>query len=204
MTAHAPSPEEIAREIVAKHFVVSEYRTFARLRESIAAALTAAREREKGLEARIAEMERANRTRPDYDVFCADCGKGHIIDTVLPSPVWNQIAEPHELLCTLCIEDRLASAAIPCDVAEFYYAGPFLQSRIYTEATPPDHDAIRRVALEDHQIGTLLTTLAREMVVTPPKDSIVAAHRLKGFVEDVYNRLRALAGAGAPAAGEPT
>lgn len=72
----------------------------------------------------------ANATRPDYDLICQDCGRAHIHDTVLPSPIWNQIANPADILCLLCIDRRMAAKGLTAE-AEFYFVGTALQSRLY-------------------------------------------------------------------------
>lgn len=83
--------------------------------------------------ARAEKLEHANRTREDYDLYCTQCGRAHILDTVLPNEIWNQIAAPEDLLCTLCIDDRLASKGLKFDNAEFYYSGPALRSSLYDQ-----------------------------------------------------------------------
>lgn len=83
---------------------------------------------------RIAELERASRTRPDYDLRCDDCGAPHNFDTSLPSAVWNQVADPADILCLLCIDARLEKAGLKCDEAEFYFVGRALSSKLYTES----------------------------------------------------------------------
>ncbi len=76
-----------------------------------------------------------NRTRPEYDLTCQDCGKAHILDTSLPSEIWNQIAKPEDVLCALCIDARLVKTGLTCDVAEFYFSGQALKSRLYGGAS---------------------------------------------------------------------
>ena len=85
-------------------------------------------------QARIAALEHANRTRPDYDLRCQDCGRAHILDTVIPSDIWNQIVPEPEigLLCTTCIDDRLVKAGLAIE-AKFYYAGTALNSKLYAD-----------------------------------------------------------------------
>ncbi|MER8924309.1 hypothetical protein [Mesorhizobium sp. M0859] len=73
-------------------------------------------------------------TRPDYDLRCEECGRAHILDTVIPSGIWNQIAEPHNVLCTVCIDKRLQAKGLTAE-AEFYFVGDALVSKLY--ATPP-------------------------------------------------------------------
>ncbi len=64
---------------------------------------------------------------------CGECGWPHLIDTALPSEIWNQIAEPHEMLCANCIDKRLDKAGIEAK-AEFYFSGKALHSRTYNES----------------------------------------------------------------------
>ena len=80
----------------------------------------------------IARLTRANRTRHDYDLTCSQCGKAHILDTSLPSEIWNQIAAPEDILCTLCIDERLAAKGLSC-LAEFYFVGDALTSKLYSQ-----------------------------------------------------------------------
>lgn len=106
------------------------------------------------LEAAGKENERlqiANRTRHDYDIYCSACGKAHILDTVIPSEIWNQIAEPNELLCTLCIDERLQDAEFIAE-AQFFYAGHGLTSKLYdaearAQAAEASVEKLREVAL---------------------------------------------------------
>ncbi|MCW5695759.1 MAG: DUF551 domain-containing protein [Bauldia sp.] len=170
--------DDVAREIVIRW--LGEWRTTPEitstqsevLQQFIAAALTAANQR-------IAELERANRTRPEYDLVCDQCGKAHILDTVLPSHIWNQIAQPHELLCTLCIDERLQKAGLRCEAAEFYYGGAALGSRPYGEAEAAaasmrercavDNELLREVfnGRRDYDPGHVLTVAAKRLRSLP-------------------------------------
>lgn len=72
---------------------------------------------------RLAEANaHALRTRPDYDIRCSSCGAPHWIDTSIPSDIWNQIAEPSDLLCMLCIDERLQAKGLTAK-ATFHYSG---------------------------------------------------------------------------------
>lgn len=96
----------------------------------------------------VAEAERlarAARTRPDYDIRCSQCGASHWVDTSIPSELWNQIAEAHDILCALCIDDRLAAKGLRCDDAEFYYVGAALSSSLYARDA---NDRIRALEAE--------------------------------------------------------
>lgn len=61
---------------------------------------------------------------------CGDCGLPHSIDSSLPSDVWNRIAEPHEMLCPVCIDARLVKHGLTCD-AKFYFNGRALHGYPY-------------------------------------------------------------------------
>lgn len=82
-----------------------------------------------------AELRRATRTNPDYDLHCGRCGAPHNFDTSIPSGVWNKIAPEGGLLCTLCIDELLTEHGMKVDCAEFYYVGRSLSSRLYAEST---------------------------------------------------------------------
>lgn len=78
----------------------------------------------------IAELERANRTRPEYDLRCDQCGRAHILDTSIPSEIWNKIAPDGGVLCTTCIDDRMAAMGLKGE-AKFYFVGKALVSTLY-------------------------------------------------------------------------
>lgn len=90
------------------------------------AALAAERERAE-------KAENANRTRPDYDLRCGDCGRAHILDTSIPSAIWNKVAADASILCTTCIDDRMAKHGVEGE-AEFYFVGKALKSKLYDES----------------------------------------------------------------------
>lgn len=85
------------------------------------------------VEAELERLQRASRTRPDYDLRC-NCGAPHWLDTSIPSAIWNEVAEPGDLLCLLCIDQRLAAAGLSTDQAEFYFVGDALRSKPYAES----------------------------------------------------------------------
>ena len=79
------------------------------------------------------QVERALRTRPDYNLRCDDCGAPHNLDTSIPSEIWNKIASDASVLCTLCIDDRVAAAKLACR-CEFYFVGRAIRSRLYDDS----------------------------------------------------------------------
>jgi hypothetical protein len=87
------------------------------------------------LEAENERVKKASRTRADYDLRCGECGAAHNLDTSIPSDLWNQIAAPADILCVLCIDEKLTKKGLQCDVAEFYYVGTSLSSRKYAETS---------------------------------------------------------------------
>lgn len=81
------------------------------------------------------------------DFRCEDCGERHVLDTTIPSHIWNAICENRRgvlpgasgigmpevsVLCTLCIDARLVKARLTA-FAEFYFVGDALTSRLYAE-----------------------------------------------------------------------
>jgi len=83
----------------------------------------------------VEQLSIANSTRPDYDIYCDECGRAHILDCVLPSEIWNQIARGEEVLCPICIDKRMVDTKLKCDDARFYFAGTNLSSRLYVDDT---------------------------------------------------------------------
>lgn len=84
----------------------------------------------------VERLQRANATRPDYDLNCDRCGRAHILDTSIPSKIWNEIAPDGGVLCTTCIDDLMMAHGLVCE-AEFYFVGKALTSKLYTEVPPP-------------------------------------------------------------------
>jgi hypothetical protein len=114
------------------------------------------------LQAELAKLRRASRTRADYDLRCEDCGAAHNLDTSIPSELWNRICRnpgaaemglsETEVLCTLCIDERLTKAGLTCDIAEFYFVGRALKSRLYAASTGDAEERDRlRAAIEIHR-----------------------------------------------------
>ncbi|RWN55876.1 MAG: hypothetical protein EOR99_35075 [Mesorhizobium sp.] len=101
--------------------------------QDVPAAILAAAAAVEDLSARLEAAARANSTRPDYNLTCEECGRAHILDTVIPSEIWNQIAEPHSLLCTLCIDRRMLAKGLKAE-CEFYFAGGAMESKLYPAA----------------------------------------------------------------------
>lgn len=78
----------------------------------------------------IERLQRANRTRPEYNLRCEDCGRAHILDTSIPSEIWNQIAGDASILCTTCIDDRMVKHGLEGE-AKFYFVGKALICALY-------------------------------------------------------------------------
>lgn len=125
----------------------------------------------------IERLKAASRTRPDYDLNCEQCGASHWLDTVLPSAVWNQIAEPHNILCMICIDERLTAKSLTAE-AEYYFVGDSLKSKLYEE---PQGDVER-----------LETELATIKVNADCDEKLLAKKIAKcGKLEGEVERLRA-------------
>lgn len=114
---------------------------------------------------KIDKLETASRTRPDYDLRCQVCDAPHWLDTSIPSEIWNQIAEPSDLLCMLCIDDRLVKAGLRAE-AEFYFNGCALDSRMYWSPGEIEqaHTALRVKIAELEGELTKETTLCHRMI----------------------------------------
>ena len=84
-------------------------------------------------EAMVLAERNANRTRPDYNLRCQECGAAHNLDTSIPSKIWNVIAPDVSILCTLCIDERMAAKGLTAE-AEFYFVGKALKSKLYAES----------------------------------------------------------------------
>ena len=87
------------------------------------------------LVAMTAERDKAvlsNKARDDYDLYCQECGRSHILDTSIPRDIWNKITERDSVgvLCAVCIDKRLTEMGLSCE-AEFYYGGDSLNGRCY-------------------------------------------------------------------------
>lgn len=59
---------------------------------------------------------------------CLDCGVPYgeegWCDVVLPSPIWNSIAQPHEILCFRCMTKRLEAKGLT-NVPVAVVSGPY-------------------------------------------------------------------------------
>ena len=141
----------------------------------------------KNLKARVAALEaenervkKASRTRADYDLRCGECGAAHNLDTSIPSDLWNQIAAPADILCVLCIDEKLTKKGLQCDVAEFYYVGTSLSSRKYAETSGEIQRLNRDIATltSDNSRLTLELEAARAKATELPKICPACAHTL--------------------------
>ena len=113
----------------------------------------------------VEKISRALRTRPDYDLRCDDCGAPHILDTSIPSAIWNKVASDVSCLCTLCIDDRVAAAGLSCR-AEFYFVGRAVRSRLYDDSFGDVAEANRAAAgFQDERNAMVrqVKTLKREL-----------------------------------------
>lgn len=118
-----------ARAIIA---LVDSGQTVRESYEEFAPLLRALADECDALRATVARLERAARTRDDYDLRCQNCGAPHNLDTSIPSEIWNQIAEPEDILCTLCIEEKLQAKGLTAK-AQFYFSGEALSSQLYQD-----------------------------------------------------------------------
>lgn len=111
-------------------------------------------------DAALAAEKAKNTVRPDYPFYCDECGRAHILDTVLPNEIWNRIADPNELLCALCIDGRLKAADIKAE-AKFYFVGEAMKSSLYAEHLESRIEAEKKRADEAE---ALVERLKREAV----------------------------------------
>lgn len=141
---------------------------------------------------RIAALEAAqsaNRPRDDYPVFCSDCGRAHVLDTVLPSGIWNKIASPDDLLCVVCIDTRLKKAGLTAE-AEFYYSGDALRSRLYGDADALEA-ANKRADEAEHTVSLLRDAARGATVITNTAADEIRA--LRARVAELEGALRPFA-----------
>lgn len=133
----------------------------------------------------IERLRAASRTRPTYDLRCP-CGAPHWLDTSIPSEIWNQIAEPHELLCPLCIDDRLVKAGLTAE-AEFYFVGAALTSKLYQES---HGDIQAAVAAEREQWADKVEAWPNGMEYGPGVEDFVRA-AVDGAIEAIKDEIAA-------------
>jgi len=43
----------------------------------------------------------------DFGCLCQDCGRRYRVDFNVPNDVWARIAQPPNLLCGICIAERI-------------------------------------------------------------------------------------------------
>lgn len=128
---------------------------------------------------------KASRTRDDYNLRCEECGAPHWIDTSLPSGIWNRIAPDADVLCMLCIDDRLAAAGMKVE-ARFYFAGEGLQSELYADDLRAQvSDLLSHL---DAKATALCTANDRYDTVVEERD---AALRRLGRLPDLLHELNA-------------
>ena len=88
-----------------------------------------------------------SRTRPEYDLRCDECGSPHWFDTSLPIDLWNRIAKPEDILCLLCIDDRMRAQGFTCEI-EFYFVGKAVKSKLYGRGSIRSRwETLRRIFL---------------------------------------------------------
>lgn len=68
------------------------------------------------------------------DFFCSDCGTKEYADCSVDSKIWNYVASPNEMLCPLCLDERLFAAGISGVECRFYFVGKSLSSAPYYQS----------------------------------------------------------------------
>jgi hypothetical protein len=148
-------------------------------------------ERIAALEAENARLKVASRVRPGYELRCSACGAPHWIDTSIPSDVWNRIAEPHDILCMLCIDNRLVAKGLTTP-AEFYFSGEGLRSKLYDESQGDVERISRALAAEQARNARLAEALQPFAAMARGDQALPDAGRI---VDLCYAARRALAAA---------
>ncbi len=176
------SNDEAERETEA---VMAEWRAMRQERDDALAAIEAHQSDITDLteRAELAEskLARATRVRPDYPFLCHGCGAAHVLDTSIPSEVWNRIAPEGGFLCTLCIDERVVALGLKDIPAEFYFAGQGISSRLYT-------DSLGDVAMLRNDNAALTARLAGAVLVL---EEILAIPPVASEDDRPYQKARA-------------
>jgi hypothetical protein len=65
-------------------------------------------------------------------ITCDGCGARLVVEMLLPSEVWEQIADGDYALCPICMDERMALKGLRCEGVPFF-RGKALTTRITTQ-----------------------------------------------------------------------
>ena len=55
-----------------------------------------------------------------YGITCDGCNARLVVEMLVPSEVWEQIAEGDYALCPICMDERIASKGLRCEGVAFF------------------------------------------------------------------------------------
>ena len=58
--------------------------------------------------------------RKGYGIRCSHCDRSLVVEMLIPSEVWEQIAGNDYALCPLCIDARLVAKGLKCEGTAYF------------------------------------------------------------------------------------